>query len=67
MHDIVTGDDWESNDTSHLFVATASIDGSHFVAVQVSESVTPQQEAQTSYQITQEARKISKHCSSTVS
>ena len=28
-----------------IFVATASIDGSRYVAVQVSESVTPQQEA----------------------
>ena len=28
-----------------IFVATALIDGSHIVAVQVSESVKPQQEA----------------------
>ena len=43
-----------------VFVATASIDGSHFVIAWVSEYVTPQQEAQVSHQIPQEAPKFFK-------
>ena len=49
-----------------IFVSTASIDGSHFAIAWVSEYVTPQQKAQVSYQIPQEARKTSIHCSESI-